>query len=178
MVSMFASILILSPVQVHGDNESGTPATPKPRPTSQNLRLQLSKQQKEANQEKSQTSKSREQPIEKNQNFNIADESTLLASKGFWTPLPTGTVIYIPNHLKSKIVTHPTGKISDWKQFLYKNRGWIHLLPVTMDQARGSSRIKADVIKAYQSMGKVVIATYQNNPVSVMPKALIIPKEY
>lgn len=176
LLGLLVHTLILSAAFVHAGNESKTPKTPKPRPSHQSVQAEIAKQQKGKNKQGDASTKPVEKPVDQNKEFNIADESTLLASKGLWTPVPKGTVIYTPKHLKSKIVSQPKGKISDWKQFFYKNRGWIHLHPVTIAQARGS-QIKPELIKAYQSMGKMVIATYQKNPISVMPEALVIPKE-
>lgn len=168
--------LIFPAAFVHAGDESQTPDIPKARPSHQSIQDKITQQQKDASRQERSSAKPVQKPVDQKKKFNIADEDTLLVSKGLWTPLPKGTVIYTPNHLKSKIAGQPKGKISDWKQFLQKNKGWIHLHPVTMAQARGS-QIKPEVIKAYQSMGKMVIATYQNNPISVMPAALVIPKE-
>ncbi|NWK54426.1 hypothetical protein HW115_02305 [Verrucomicrobiaceae bacterium N1E253] len=98
--------------------------------------------------------------------------STILSHANKWTKIPQGSIMYTPDHLKKNIVATPTGKILSWNDFYRKNAGWIHLHPVTINQARGLTVIKADIIKAYQSMGKVVVATYHKAPISVMPKAL------
>jgi len=177
---LFAVTLILPAAFVHAGDESKTPTAstiPTARPTHQTVQKKLSKQQKEANADTQSSAKPVKKTSTENRAFNIADESTLLASKGLLINVTSWTVIYTPSHLKSKIVSKPTGKISDWKQFFLKNKGWIHLHPVTMAQARGESVLKPDVIKAYQSMGKMVVATYQNNPISVIAEALVIPKK-
>ena len=120
------------------------------------------------------TSKKEKHPEPKK--YDLIKNSTILTSGGLWTPIPRGAVIYAPSHLKSKITIQPKSKLVDWVVFFRKNAGWIHLHRVTMAQARGTESLTPETIKAYQSMGKIVIATYQNSIISVMPEAFTLQK--
>jgi len=173
----FALTLIFPLANVLAESESEPTVSPKARPSHKSLQDKFAKQQKETAKKTTTTPVPKKEAVETTKNYNLTENSTLLASSGYWTPIPKGSVIYTPSHLKSKIVSQAKGKIVDWKQFLRKNQGWIHIRPVTMKEARGASALKPEAIKAYQSMGKMVIATYQKSPISVMPKALVIPEK-
>ena len=104
---------------------------------------------------------------------SLLERSTLLAHNGEWILLPKGAVIHTPDHLKDKIVTTPGKlKIVQWSPFLQKNHGWIHAHSITKEQARGKEKISAKAIKAYKTIGKMVVATYNGHPISVHPNTL------
>lgn len=103
----------------------------------------------------------------------LLERSTILANNGNWTLLPKGAVIHTPDHLKDKIASGPGQlKILNWKPFLKKNHGWLHTYPISKEQAKGTKKITPAAIKAYKSIGKLVVATYNGNPVSVNPNSL------
>ena len=111
--------------------------------------------------------------VVKKERKGLLERSTLLASQGNWTLAAKGCVLYTPDHLKSKIVSSPGKlKLVKWHTFLRNNHGWIHTLPVTEAQARGTEKVKQETIKAYKTMGKVVIAIYKDYPVSVSLNSL------
>ncbi|MBK1830367.1 hypothetical protein JIN77_06500 [Verrucomicrobiaceae bacterium R5-34] len=116
-------------------------------------------------------------PIAKAKRKTLIGSSTLLANNGHWTLIPKGAVIYIPERHKGKLVSKPTGTLIEWKKFLIANHGWIHVHPVTMTQAQGKDKLADDVMKAYQSMGKVVVATCAGGPISVAPISLLTEEE-
>lgn len=106
---------------------------------------------------------------------SLVGMSTLLAARGHWALVPKGAVIHIPKKLQAKVVTKPQGTLQDWPVFLRENAGWIHLFPVDLEIARGKKTIGEKQMKAYKTMGKMVIATSGGYPVSVAPKALVPP---
>ena len=149
---------------------SPTPA-PGKRPTNESI-IHLRKQRDQEN-EKRKTTESKT-PVEKSKRGKSAKgksirRSTFLSSGDHWARIPAGSVMHIPTHLKQKIIKKPQGKVLSWGDFFRKNHGWIHLHPVSLQQARGLEAIKPDTIKAYQSMGKLVVAAYQGAPISVIP---------
>lgn len=148
-----------------------TPASGK-RPTSESI-IDTRKQRNKEN-EARETSES-QNPIKKSKRADSPRgksirRSTFLGSGNAWARIPAGSVIYIPIHLKQKIIKKPHGKVLRWRDFHKKNHGWIYLHPVNIQQARGLEIIQPDVIKAYQSMGKLVVAAYQGAPISVIQK--------
>lgn len=109
--------------------------------------------------------------------LSLVERSTLLASGSYCALVPKGSVIYVPEHYKNKIVSKPQGRLKNWASFLNANAGWIHLHEVELKQAFGQKYLGEEKMKAYKSIGKIVIATNGGSPISVAPKALLPPVE-
>ena len=101
----------------------------------------------------------------------------VLTSHNTCTYIPKGAILYTPKYLENKKASQLKGTFVNWQKFLHKNRGWIHLHQVSREQAAGRDYIKPEVIKAYKSMGKMVIAHHYGNIISVKKKALEAPSE-
>lgn len=112
-----------------------------------------------------------------NKRAGLLERSTLLASGRHWAMIPKTALIYLPERYKSKVVSKPQGKLLKWSEFVKKNSGWIHTHEVKLSQARGLEIVDPKVVKAYKTMGKIVIATYQKNPITVKAAALVPPEE-
>lgn len=150
---------------------SAEPEKTAPAPVMRPTHADIAKKRQEQDKAATTKGKTSDQPLVKTKKRSLINNSTLLTSFGKWTLVPRGSVIYLPKHLRSKIAPKPQGDLVNWKIFLHKNRGWIHLHPVTMIQAQGKEAINAKTIKAYQSIGKIVIATCAGGPISVAPSA-------
>lgn len=148
--------------------EEKAPVTPKKRVS----HADLVKKKKELEKKPSEVIAPATKPTVQVKKKSLIGSSTLLANNGTWTLVPKGSVIHIPENLKSKIVTAPTGRLIEWKTFLRKNHGWIHTHAINMTQAQGKDKVNQDTIKAYKSMGKIVVATCSGGPISVAPDAL------
>lgn len=114
---------------------------------------------------------------EKKSKRSLASISTILVSGNYCAMVPKGAILHTPPHIKGKDAKKLTGTLVNWKTFLRKNSGWIHMHQVSMEQAAGKKKIQPNVIKAYKSMGKMVIAHNFGDLVSVKPKALLHEKE-
>lgn len=168
-----ASLLGINGVKGEASTPPQSPSAPAhaKRPTSESI-INIRKQRDKEN-ERQETSKP-QILLEKSKDSNSAKgksirRSTFLGSGNNWARIPAGSLMHIPTRLKQKIISKPQGKIMRWGDFYKKNHGWIHLHSVSLQQARGLEAIKPDVIKAYQSMGKLVVAAYHGAPISVIP---------
>lgn len=141
---------------------------PRKRPT----HAEISKKQEEQAKNKPKTEAVAKKPIVTIKKRTLIGRSTLLAHGGHWTLVPKGALIHIPKHLVGKVVPKPQGTLIEWNKFLRNNYGWLHVHPVTMKQAQGKEKLVPEQIKAYQSMGKIVVATCAGGPISVAPDAL------
>lgn len=101
--------------------------------------------------------------------------STLFVHNGNWAMVPRKSVIYIPTQLKNKVVTKPEGKLLRWPLFLQKYGGLFHTHEVSMQQAKGKEKINPKAIEAYKGTGKIVVATYHRQPITVHADALRPP---
>ena len=100
---------------------------------------------------------------------SILSRSTVLSSGTHWTIVPKRAVVYVPPSYRARVDGKRTGKLIDWATFLQRNRGWVHSVEVTLDQARGKVAIQKETEEAYKRLGRVVVATCQRGPISVNP---------
>ncbi len=91
--------------------------------------------------------------------------------------IPKTALIFTPERYKDKVVGKPQGSLLSWDKFFKQNSGWIHVHEVTLLQARGKEVIDPKVIAAYKSMGKIVVAAYKRNPITVKASALAPPEK-
>lgn len=103
--------------------------------------------------------------------------STLFNHRGNWAMVPKRSVIYTPPRLKDKIVQKPQGKLLRWPLFLQKYGGLFHTHEVTMEQAKGKKAIDPKAIEAYRGTGKIVVATYRRQPITVHSDAFLPAEE-
>ncbi|BDS08511.1 hypothetical protein NT6N_35510 [Oceaniferula spumae] len=152
----------------HASAEEADKPTPKKRPS----HADLVKKKAELDKEAPKLTPVEEKAALKVKKRSLIGNSTLLANNGQWTLVPKGAVLYVPKQLQDKVVQAPSGYLVDWKTFLRKNHGWLHLYSVNMTQAQGKDKVSPEAIKAYTSIGKVVVATCSGGPISVAPDAL------
>ena len=109
----------------------------------------------------------------KREKKGLLETSIILHSRGKLALVPKGSIIVLPKDLESKIATNTTkGKLVSWKKFLSANGSWIHMFPVSFDQAIGKATITLEQQKSLRQLNKLVIARRGTNLVSVSPKAM------
>lgn len=166
-------LLLAAALSLQAEEGGGTTTSAVPRkpPTHE----ELAKAQKKQAEDRKRTTAEPSEPVVKAKKRSLIASSTLLAGGRHWTLVPRGAVVHVPPHLRDRIIAKPAGELLSWKAFLRKNQGWIHVLEINMAQAKGTRKIDPKTIKAYQSVGKVVIATCAKGPISVSPDALKPP---
>ena len=137
----------------------------------------VKRQNKEIEHNKQKTGGAEIKPVVTIKKRSLMDSSTILATGSNWAIVPKGSVIHIPDHLKSKIASKPQGRLQEWPVFLRANAGWIHLHSIPLKQAHGQEFLGEEKMKAYKSIGKVVVAVSGGHPISVAPQAFIPPAE-
>ena len=99
---------------------------------------------------------------------HVYQNALILSNGGLHTVLPLNSIIYQPSKNQSKVVEIPSGKFRFWPDFLVKNQDWIHTFEVTLDQAKGKKPIPSRKIEEFAKLNRTVIATYRQNPISVL----------
>jgi hypothetical protein len=61
----------------------------------------------------------------------------------------------------------PTGTLLTWIDFLTRNQSWITTSEVALEQAAGKRPLPEEHAAFWAKQDKVVIAVYQNGPISV-----------
>jgi len=107
-------------------------------------------------------------PQGETRNYDIYKDSVILQQGNSHTVLPRNSIVYLPESLKQKVVSRPSGSFVSWPQFYLKNRNWIFTHEISLKQAHGTAPLKDGVIKQFERINRLVIAIHQNNPISIL----------
>jgi hypothetical protein len=105
--------------------------------------------------------------FKKTERKGLLESSDILSNGKYWTIVPKNAIIHIPNHLKSKVVKEPVGKLTSWKKFCSQNPAWLGYENVDIATARGSESINFERFKSIAGRGKIIVATHKNRPIGI-----------
>ena len=74
---------------------------------------------------------------------SIIKQSLILRDGTYWTLVPKGAVIYLPEAMKSRVDGKPDGTLLAWTDFLARNQAWITTHDISFDQATGNKPLQA-----------------------------------
>ncbi|QQL46134.1 hypothetical protein [Sulfuriroseicoccus oceanibius] len=103
------------------------------------------------------------------QNQSMLNGMTILNDGQRWTAVPKSSVLSQPEKLADKFPDKPSGVYVTWSEFLRYNRSWLGNFPVTVNNIKGNSPLSTSQRKHLAKSKRVAIATFNNNPVSVLP---------
>lgn len=98
---------------------------------------------------------------------SVVKESTVLHDGTFWTLIPEGAVIHLPEPLCDRVNARPVGRIMPWNEFLARNKSWVRTREVSFDLAAGNEKLDPAVLSEWKTGDKLVIAVHQNGPIRV-----------
>ena len=101
-------------------------------------------------------------------NANPYANSDILVSGSYHTLVPKGSVLNLPDRHKKRFVTKPSGNFILLKKFISKNYAWLSTQEVSFEQVKGEKTLAESLQKSIQQSGRVVIATLNKNPISVL----------
>ncbi|NWK54419.1 hypothetical protein HW115_02270 [Verrucomicrobiaceae bacterium N1E253] len=84
--------------------------------------------------------------------------------------LPIGSIVFLPDRVKSRVSDKPEGRFKLWPDFLKRNRDWIWTFEVTLDQAKGIAPIPQAKLDEFTKLNRMVVATNNGNPVAILSK--------
>lgn len=109
-------------------------------------------------------------PTKKQQPVDILERSDVISFNGLTTIIPKRAILALPDAVKNRVGQHVPGhRIVAWKDFLIANRGWITTIEVSREQAEGRQALSEQVAERVTKSSRLVVATYQRGPISVMP---------
>lgn len=97
----------------------------------------------------------------------IIERSTIISGAGGWTIVPKASVIHVPALYRERVNGVRAGKLLSWKEFHAKNRSWIRLYPITINQATGETPLRDEALTALRRTGVLTVATCKGGPISV-----------
>lgn len=99
---------------------------------------------------------------------SIIEQSVILCDGSYWTLVPVGSVLHLPDNQKNRVVKQPSGKLLNWQQFLGRNRSWLGTEEVDIPTAKGETPITKENESSWAKRGSVVIAVYRGGAISVL----------
>lgn len=108
-------------------------------------------------------------PAKENQPGDLISRSEILCFNGQATLVPKRAVIHIPKSLAARIAMQEGSRILPWQDFLVANRGWITTVNISRAQAEGNEPLSEATLKSFEKETRVVVATYEEGPISVLP---------
>jgi len=100
-------------------------------------------------------------------NANPYANSDILVSGRYHTLVPKGSVLSLPDRHKKRFATKPSGDFILLKKFISMNYAWLSTKEVSFEQVKGEKPLSESLQKSIQQSGRVVIATFNKNPISV-----------
>jgi len=98
---------------------------------------------------------------------SIIEQSVILHDGTYWTLVPVGSVLHLPDNHKNRVVKQPAGKLLNWQQFLGRNRSWLGTEDVDIATAKGETPLNKENESSWAKRGSVVIAVYRGGAISV-----------
>lgn len=100
---------------------------------------------------------------------DLFETSDILCYNGAFTLVPKTAVLQFPKNLSERLKVQPGAKIQSWLDFYTANRNWITTVEVTKSQAAGAQPLSEQTTDHMAKCGKLVVATFRGNPVSLHP---------
>ena len=96
--------------------------------------------------------------------------TTILVSGSEHTVVPEGAVISLPPNMSKMVSEKPQGTLVMWPVFIKKYSPQFATKEVSWETAKGDDPISEKEKKAFTMGGKVVVAVYKKNPISVIER--------
>ena len=100
---------------------------------------------------------------------DLISRSDIICFRGEATLVPKRAVLHVPKAMSDRIGMKEGARIGSWTEFLSANRAWIRTVQVSRIQAEGNDPMPEETIKSFEKEQRLVIATYQEGPISVLP---------
>lgn len=108
-------------------------------------------------------------PSVENRPKDLLARSEIFSYLGQATLVPKRAVLHLPKDLAARTGLKEQSKFIAWRDFYLANRGWIRTVAVTRAQAEGREAMDEATLLSFAKETRVVVATYQEGPISVMP---------
>lgn len=110
-----------------------------------------------------------EDPTLVNQPLDLISQSDFISFNGMATLVPKRAILTIPKNYAGRISFQPGTRIVSWADFFALNRGWITTVEVSRVQAEGNEALAEETAERVATSANLVVATYMNGPISVLP---------
>ncbi|MCW1886611.1 hypothetical protein OKA04_17870 [Luteolibacter flavescens] len=116
-----------------------------------------------------------EDPSVVNRPKDLLSRSEIFSYRGKASLVPKRAVLHFPKELSDRKGIKEESQFLAWIDFYAANRAWIRTVEVTRAQAEGKQTLDEGVLKSFEKERRLVIATYQEGPISVIPAQVESP---
>jgi len=95
--------------------------------------------------------------------------SDIICFNGLATMVPKRAVLHVPKNLADRLGFEEGARFVEFQEFITGNRAWLANSPVSRLQAEGNEPLSEATLKSFEKETRVVVATYQEGPISVLP---------
>lgn len=106
---------------------------------------------------------------------DLISRSDVICFRDRATLVPKRAVLHVPKNLSDRLVMKEGAQLGIWVDFLNANRAWIRTVAVTRVQAEGNDPMPEATLKSFEKEQRLVVATYQDGPISVLPLKVAEP---
>lgn len=99
---------------------------------------------------------------------DLIESSEIICFGDAMTLIPKRAILLTPKNLALRLKASAAAQLVTWGAFLPANRSWITTVEVSMEQAAGKVPISEATNDSMTKTGKLVVATYNGNPISVL----------
>ncbi|MEK7951305.1 hypothetical protein [Luteolibacter soli] len=103
--------------------------------------------------------------------WDLEKNSEFITFDGAVTLVPKGAILHVPDRYKNNVIPELQGNFSLWNNFSTRFRGVVVSFEVSIAEASGQAEIKPERLEAARKAGVILVATINQNPVSVTKKA-------
>lgn len=98
---------------------------------------------------------------------SLISQSEILHDGEYWTLVPKGAVLYVPQRRSANIGARPLGTLLTWIQFLTINSAWLSTHETSIEQASGEVLLPQAKTDFWKKQDRVIVAVHQGEPISV-----------
>jgi hypothetical protein len=100
---------------------------------------------------------------------SLLASAEIICYNGLATLVPKRALVHMPKTMSDRLGMKEGAKFVSFQDFMSANRAWITSTPVSRRQAEGREPMAEALIKSFAKETRVVVATLQEAPVSVLP---------
>ncbi|MEP2775972.1 MAG: hypothetical protein ABJQ29_14030 [Luteolibacter sp.] len=108
-----------------------------------------------------------EAPVPRASSQSIIAQSEILHDGEYWTLVPQGAVLFVPERKAPNVGARPVGTLLQWNDFLARNPAWISTQETSFAQASGDAPFPEEKIEFWKKQDRVIVAVHQGGPISV-----------
>ena len=97
--------------------------------------------------------------------------SIILSDGEKFTLVPIGSILHLPESLRSHVLTKAQGDFTFWPNFLKRNADWLGAKEVTLTMAKGNEQAAKTLLRSISTDRRVLVAVYKGGPITVLEAA-------